>query len=78
MTVLVQQNALSHGSRHAVRLPTFCLFPSGRFLLSGGRCYDFGEQRSCGPRQKSDGQRRRCPTEIAAHQHHGTVLGKQD
>lgn len=46
------------------------------FLISGGRCYDTSEQRSCSPRQKSDGQRRRRPSEISTYQHHGTVLGK--
>ena len=50
--------------------------PSPCFSISGRRCYDTGEQCSCSPRQESDGQRRRRPSEIPTHQHHGTVLGK--
>lgn len=46
------------------------------FLISGGRCYDIGEQRSSRPWQESDGQRWWCSSEIPTHQHHGAVLGK--
>lgn len=46
------------------------------FIISGGRCYDISEQRSCGPWQKSDGQWRRRPFKIPTYQHLGTVLGE--
>lgn len=46
------------------------------FLILGRRCHNISEQRSCGPWEKSDGQRWRRPSEIPTHQHHGTVLGK--
>lgn len=45
-------------------------------LISGWRRYNIGEQRSCSPWKKPDGQRRWRPSQIPTHQHHGTVLGK--
>lgn len=78
LTALVEYNYIISGKQteNAWHFWQGFLFLFLHFLISGGRCYDIGEQRSSRPWQESDGQRWWCSSEIPTHQHHGAVLGK--